>query len=364
MELKEILSSLEQFAPRSFQESYDNAGLIVGDEKAEIKHVLFCLDSTEAVVDEAINKGAQLIVAHHPIVFSGLKSLTGKNYIERTIIKAIKNDIALYAIHTNLDNVSYGVNKELSDHLGLINTSVLSPKRGLVKKLVFFCPIKDAQNVKEAIFKAGAGHIGAYDKCAFQLEGTGSFRPGDNTNPHLGQKGEVHTEEELRIETVVPNYLEKKVVNALLHAHPYEEVAYDLYDLSMQWNSVGSGMIGDLPQEMKTLDFLNLIKEQLKVPCIRHTDLNKDFVRKVAVCGGSGSFLLDAAKAAEADIFITADFKYHQFFDAEGELIIADVGHYESEQFTAHLLSRFVKDKHQELKCSITEVNTNPVRYF
>lgn len=364
MVLKEILSALEQLAPKSFQEGYDNSGLIVGSSETEVNKVLFCLDSTEAVVDEAIGKGAELIVAHHPIVFSGLKSLTGNNYIERTILKAIKNDIAIYAIHTNLDNVSAGVNKELANRIGLENTQILSPKGGLMKKLVFFCPTANAEKVRSAIFEAGAGHIGEYDCCAFQFEGEGSFRASENANPHVGEKGKVHFEKELRIETVVPNHIEKKVVQAMIAAHPYEEVAYDLYDLAMPWNSVGSGMWGKLPQAMQSSDFLSLLKEKLNVSCIRHTELIKDKVETVALCGGSGSFLLQAAKAVKADVLVTADFKYHQFFDAEEEIIIADVGHYESEQFTPHLLSRYVKDKFGELECVITEVNTNPVKYF
>jgi dinuclear metal center YbgI/SA1388 family protein len=364
MRLNKILSALEQLAPQSFQEGYDNSGLIVGSKEAEVNKVIFCLDSTEDVVDEAIKKGAELIVAHHPIVFSGLKSLTGKNYIERTILKAIKNDIAIYAIHTNLDNVSNGVNRELASRIGLEETQILSPKGELMKKIVFFCPIADAEKVRTAIFDAGAGHIGAYDCCAFQLEGEGSFRAGDSANPHVGKKGEIHFEKELRIETVVPNHLENQVVQAMIAAHPYEEVAYDLYDLEMPWNSIGSGMWGKLPQPMKSTDFLSMLKKKLNVSCIRHTKLIKDKVETVALCGGSGSFLLNASKAVKADVFVTADFKYHQFFDAEEDIIIADVGHYESEQFTPHLLSRYLKEKFNELECSITKVNTNPVKYF
>ena len=364
MKLKEILSTLESFAPRSFQEGYDNSGLIVGSEDDIVKKVLFCLDSTEEVVDEAISIGANLIVAHHPIVFSGLKSLTGKNYIERTILKAIKNAVAIYAIHTNLDNVSNGVNKELADRIGLESTHILSPKNGLMKKLVFFCPIKNVEEVRTAIFKAGAGHIGEYDCCAFQLEGEGSFRASEAANPHVGEKGKVHFETEMRIETVVPNHIEKRVVQAMIAAHPYEEVAYDLYDLAMPWSSVGSGLWGQLSKPMNAEDFLTLLKEKLNVSCIRHTALVKNQIETVALCGGSGSFLLNAAKSVKADVFVTADFKYHQFFDAENDIIIADVGHYESEQFTPNLLSRFLKEKHSDLNCVITEVNTNPVKYF
>ena len=364
MKLKTIVEELESFAPKSFQESYDNSGLIVGSVEMEVKKVLFCLDSTEEVVEEAIEKGANLIVAHHPIVFTGLKSFTGKNYIERTVIKAIKNDIAIYAIHTNLDNVSEGVNRVLAQKIGLEETKIMKPKSGMMKKLVFFCPTLAVEKVRQAIFKAGAGHIGEYDCCAFQLEGEGSFRAGENNNPHLGNKGEVHFEKEMRIETVLPNYLERKVVQAMIAAHPYEEVAYDLYDLAMPWATVGSGMLGKLAKPMAAKLFLAHLKKVLKVDCIRHTELVKEQIETVAICGGSGSFLLDAAKAAKADVLVTADFKYHQFFDAEGEIVIADVGHYESEQYTSNLLSDIIQSKFPELETFITTVNTNPVKYF
>ncbi|MEX2379294.1 MAG: Nif3-like dinuclear metal center hexameric protein, partial [Vicingaceae bacterium] len=255
-------------------------------------------------------------------------------------------------------------NKELANRIGLEKTQILSPKGELMKKLVVFCPTVDAEKVRTAIFEAGAGHIGEYDCCAFQLEGEGSFRAGDSANPHVGKKGEIHLEKELRIETVVPKHMESQVVQAMIAAHPYEEVAYDLFDLAMPWNSVGSGMWGELPKAMPPTDFLSLLKEKLNVPCIRHTNLHKDQIKRVAICGGSGSFLLNAAKAVKADVLVTADFKYHQFFDAEDDIIIADVGHYESEQYTPHLLCRYMEEKFDELECRITKVNTNPVKYF
>lgn len=364
MQLKTIIEALETLAPKSFQEDYDNSGLLVGSPQMEVSKLLFCLDSTVAVVDEAIEKGANVIVAHHPIVFGGLKSLTGKNYIERTVIKAIKNDIAIYAIHTNLDNVSAGVNKELANRIGLEVTKLLSPKSNLMKKLVFFCPTKAVTQVRHAIFEAGAGQIGEYDCCAFQLEGEGSFRAGEKSNPHVGEKGKVHFEKEMRIETVVPNHLEHKVLSAMTAAHPYEEVAYDLYDLAMPWNAVGSGMVGNLEKPMQAKSFLQHLKKVLKADVIRHTTLINPEISRVAICGGSGSFLLKAAKAAKADVLVTADFKYHQFFDAEEDIIIADVGHYESEQFTPNLLSKMISDQFSEIECLLSAINTNPVSYF
>lgn len=363
MKIKNVINYLEDFAPPAFQENYDNSGLIVGDENAKLKSVLLCLDSTEEVVEEAIENGCNLIVAHHPILFSGIKSLSGKTYIERTLIKAIKHDIAIYAIHTNLDNISSGVNRELANRIGLEHPQILSPKKAVMKKLVFFCPTKDAAKVRNAIFEAGAGKIGEYDCCAFQLEGTGSFRAGETTNPHIGEKGKIHFEKELRIETVVPNYLEKEVINAMIEAHPYEEVAYDLYDLSLAWKSVGSGIWGNLPTAMGTIDFLDQLKDQLNLHTIRHTAMIKKKVKTIALCGGSGSFLLNAAKKVGADIFITADFKYHQFFDAENALIIADVGHYESEQFTPHLLANYLQSQEKKLPLILSKINTNPIHY-
>ncbi len=364
MKLKKLIDTLEAFAPVSLQESYDNSGLIVGSPELPLKKVLFCLDSTEEVIDEAIKVGANVVVAHHPIVFSGLKSLTGKNYIERTIIKAIKNDVAIYAIHTNLDNVAEGVNKELAKKIGLVNPRILSPKRGELKKLVFFCPVADAERVRQAIFEAGAGEIGNYDCCAFQVKGTGSFRGGEESSPYVGEKGKIHFEEEVRVETILPKYLERKVIPAMLNAHPYEEVAFDLYDLAIPLSSVGSGMIGELKEPMEAVDFLKHLKKVLKAEGIRHTKLLKEKIKTIAICGGSGSFLLEVAKAAKADVFITGDFKYHQFFDADGEIVIADVGHYESEQYTVDLLYHYVLGKLPNLDVAMTSINTNPINYF
>ncbi len=364
MKIRDVIKSLEELAPPSLQESYDNSTLIVGDKNATVEKVLLTLDCTEEVVEEAKAKGCNLIVAHHPIVFSGLKSLTGKNYIERTVIKAIKNDIAIYAIHTNLDNVQKGVNSKIAEKLDLVNTAILSPKAGYLTKLTFFCPIQDSPKVREAIFEAGAGQIGEYDACSFNLKGEGTFRAGENTNPHVGEKGNLHTEEEQRVEVILPTYLEGKVVQALKAAHPYEEVAYDLYPLKNSWGQVGSGMIGELKEEMDMVDFLKSLKDKLNTPLIRHTKAHQQTVKKVALCGGAGSFLLNAAKAKEADVFITGDFKYHQFFDAEDQIVIADVGHYESEQFTPELLKDYLEKLDLDIELNLSGVSTNPIHYL
>lgn len=364
MNIKEITSIIETFAPLSFQESYDNAGLIVGNANDEISGILICLDSTEEIIDEAIQKNCNLIIAHHPIIFSGLKKLNGKNYIERTIIKAIKNNIAIYAAHTNIDNAFNGVSFKMAEKLGLINCNVLLPKGDLLKKIVTFCPISHAEAVRNAMFSNGAGSIGNYSACSFNSEGIGTFKGNENTQPFVGKQNQLHHEEEIKIETIVPAHLVKKVVNALLEAHPYEEVAYDIYPLENTWSTIGSGIIGELPQPEDENTFLNQIKAALKTNCIRHTTLLGKPIQKVALCGGSGSFLLSNAIQQQADIFISADFKYHQFFDAENQIIIADIGHYESEQFTSELFYEILTKKIPNFAIHLSEKNTNPINYL
>jgi len=362
--IKNISSFFETLAPLQLQESYDNAGLIVGDYDTEIDTILLTLDVTEAVVEEAICKKAGLIVAHHPIVFSGLKKITGKNYVERTLLKAIKNDIAIYAAHTNLDSVEGGVNGKICEKLGLENYKILQPVGGQLKKLVTFIPINFAEKVSEAVFAAGAGSIGNYDSCGFNTEGEGTFRGNESTNPFVGEKGEIHTEKEIRFETVFPAYLQGKVIGALLNAHPYEEVAYDIYSLDNKFNKVGMGMIGTLPAEKTETEFLQQLKTTFNTGVIKHTALKNKAVKKIAVCGGAGSFLLNQAIAAGADVFVTGDFKYHQFFDAENKIVIADIGHFESEQFTKELFYELLTKKFPKFAIHLSEVDTNPVFYF
>lgn len=364
MKIKEIIQYLETIAPLALQESYDNSGLLVGNKDTEVTKVLISLDCIEDVVQEAIDKGCNLIISHHPIIFSGLKRLNGSNYIERTVIKAIQNNIALYAIHTNLDNVLYnGVNQKIAQKLGLENTKILSPKGDILCKLVTFCPTANAQQVRDAIFSAGAGHIGNYNECSFNSEGIGTFKGNDGATPFVGNVGEQHQEEEVRIETVFPVYLQGAVVNALLQTHPYEEVAYDIYALKNKHAQIGAGIIGTLSQAIDADDFLALLKNELKAEGIRYTPINKK-IHKVAVCGGSGSFLLRDAIAQNADALVTADFKYHQFFDAEDKLMIADVGHYESEQYTIELLAEILNKKFSTFAVLFSQVNTNPIKYY
>ena len=364
MKLKQITSFLEEIAPRAYQESYDNSGLICGNMEMEISKAIICLDAIEEVLDEAISKKANLVIAHHPIVFSGLKSLTGKNYVERVIIKAIKKDIAIYAIHTNLDNVLEGVNAKMAEKIGLKNTRILAPKSNVLNKIVFFTPVNDAEKVKNAMFEAGAGNIGNYSEASFDLVGKGTFKGNENSNPVLGEKGRREEVQEIRTELIFPAYMQHKLVSVLKQNHPYEEVAYDIYKLENQNQEIGAGMIGFLENEMPVEIFLKELKKTFNCGCIRHTSLVNKTIKKVAICGGSGSFLLQNAKAQNADIFITGDFKYHEFFDAENDIIIADIGHFESEQYTNELLFDKLTKKFPTFAFLLTEVNTNPVKYF
>jgi dinuclear metal center YbgI/SA1388 family protein len=364
MKIKEILSALEDLAPVSLQEDYDNAGLIIGSPDDEITGCLICLDINEAVIDEAVRNNCRLIISHHPVIFKGLKKLTGQTLTERIVAKAIRENLAICSMHTNLDNVYEGVNRILCERLGLVNLSILRKTNGLLRKLVTFCPAGYADKVREAIFNAGAGQIGEYDKCSFNADGKGSFRAGDKANPFVGEIGETHYEKEVRIETIFPSYRQKSIIQALLESHPYEEVAYDIYSLENEFDRAGAGMKGELPQKMTEVEFLMKLKVVLKVPFIRHSPLLGRMVGTVAVCGGSGSFLIQDAIQQHADFYVSADIKYHQFFDADGKIVIADTGHYESEQFTCNLLADYLKKKFATFAVQISETPVHPVNYF
>ncbi|MEC3881559.1 Nif3-like dinuclear metal center hexameric protein [Parapedobacter sp. 10938] len=364
MKLRELTDHLESLAPLAYQEAYDNAGLLVGSADKEVSQALLSLDCTEAVVDEAITLGCDVIISHHPIVFKGLKRFNGNTYVERVIMKAIKHDIALYAIHTNLDNVMGGVNSKIAERLGLHDTRILSPKGDLLRKLVVFVPTGHVERVRSALFAAGAGSIGRYDACSFNTPGYGTFRAGEGANPFVGQPGENHQEEEMRIEVVFPATKERAVLLGLFETHPYEEVAYDIYRLENDYQQVGSGLVGRLKQPMEESDFLGLLKAQLGTKVIRHTTLLGKLVTDVAVCGGAGGFLLGQAIRSGADVFVTADYKYHEFFDAEGKIVIADVGHFESEQFTQQLLLEIIQKKFPTFAVRLTGMDTNPINYY
>ncbi len=364
MKLSEIIEHLEKIAPSSLQEAYDNSGLQVGCPAKVVTKGLICLDVTPTVIIEAIANGCDLIITHHPLIFGSFKKITGATANQKVIVEAIKNDIAIYSIHTNLDNVSTGINRILGQKLGLVNLRILKPTTGLLRKLVTFCPQNEAEAVREAIFGAGAGVIGKYDCCSFNSEGKGSFRGGDDTNQFVGQKGALHFEPEVRIETILPSYLVPKVVNAMIDAHPYEEVAYDVYPLDNAFNEVGSGMMGTLQVPLSEGDFMNLLKKKLHTPSLRHTRLRGGIIKNVAFCGGAGSFLLNDAITSGADAFVTADLKYHQFFDAEDRILMVDAGHYETEQFAKELLYEVVSKKFTNFALSIFKGHDNPVNYF
>ena len=362
--IKDILTSLENLAPSSYQESYDNAGQIVGDKNAIVSGVLVTLDVTEAVVYEAVSKNCNLIIAHHPIVFKGLKKLTGSNYVERTVLAAIKNDVAIYAIHTNLDHVIKGVNSKIAEKIGLKNIKILAPKKNILQKLVTFVPIESSEKVLQALFDAGAGEIGAYKNCSFSLNGTGTFLPGESANPALGTIGKLESVNENRLEVMFPAHLSRKILTALKSTHPYEEVAYYLQELENENQEVGAGIIGELDMEMQADAFLNHLKYTMQVKVIRHTTPLPRPILRVAVCGGAGSFLLPNALGSGADVFITADYKYHEFFDADSQIMICDIGHYESEVFTKDLLYDYLSGIFSNFALCLSEINTNPVHYF
>ncbi|MBY0348145.1 MAG: Nif3-like dinuclear metal center hexameric protein [Hydrotalea flava] len=364
MKIGEITQTLEDFAAPAYQESYDNARLLVGNSAKKCTGVLCTLDVTEAVIQEAHDRKCNLVVAHHPIIFKGLQKITGSNYVERTIIKAIQQNIAIYAIHTNLDNVINGVNGILATKLGLTNTQILLPKPNTLNKLYTFVPKAYTEKIKNALFEAGAGNIGAYSECSFSTGGTGTFKAGTGTTPFVGNIGERHLEPEEKIEVIFPAVLQSAIIEALWKAHPYEEVAYDVVPLLNHFNQVGSGIIGSLPHPVEETAFLEKIKHLLKVPVIKHTRLLGKPIQKVAICGGAGSFLTQRAIAAGADIFITADVKYHDFFEANNTIIIADVGHWESEQFTIDLLEAVLQTKFPTFAVLKSKVSTNPIQYF
>ena len=364
MLINQLLNELHQWAPFNYQESYDNSGLLVGSPDSEVQKILVSLDITEKVVAEAIELGSDLIISHHPIIFQGLKSLTGKTPEERVVITALKNDIAIIAMHTNLDNVSHGVNAKIAEVLELKDTQILSPKAGLLKKVVVFVPSSHLTVLRLALFEAGAGQIGDYDACSFTLEGTGSFRAGENAQPYVGDIGSFHQEKENRLELIFPAHLQSKISETIISKHPYEEPAFDFYSLDNKYQKIGAGVLGTLENDKTGEEFLVFLKEKMQTNCIRHTILGDKKIKRIAVCGGSGSFLIKAAKAAKADVYITGDIKYHEFFEANKDFVIADIGHYESEQFTKELIHDFLIEKFPKFAVQISEHQTNPIKYF
>lgn len=362
--IKDVTAYLESLAPRAYQESYDNSGLLTGDPLSDVTGVLVTLDCTEAVVSEAVAAGANLIVAHHPVIFKGLKRLTGQTYVERTVIAAIRNNIAIYAAHTNLDNVYAGVNSKIAGKIGLVNTRILSPRKGTLSKLVTFVPQTHVEQVLDALYKAGAGQVGQYKNCSFRVTGRGTFEPGDGTHPFVGKPGQPEAVDETRIEVIFPGVIESAVMSALRASHPYEEIAHYLTSLENINQEVGAGLIGELPAAEEPITFLGRLKKHMNLPMVRHTPLLERPIRKVALCGGSGSFLLQDAISQGADAYVSADFKYHEFFDADGKILIADIGHYESEQYTKDLFQEVLSKKFPTFAINFSKTVTNPISYL
>jgi dinuclear metal center YbgI/SA1388 family protein len=364
MRIFKLMESLEKLAPLTLQENYDNAGLVVGNPDKDVEGCLVCLDVTPEVIMEAAELGVRLVISHHPVIFKELKKITENDLTGAIVTAAIRHDIALFSMHTNLDNVSRGVNLALADQIGLRQTSILRPMAGKLCKLVTFCPTSYAEKVREAIFRAGAGVIGNYDCCSFNLEGLGSFRAGDAAHPFAGEVNKIHFEPEVRIETILPASLEKEVVRAMIEAHPYEEVAYDLYPLLNVHTGTGAGMIGELNAAMTEIEFILHLKSVLQIPYVRHSDFSGRHILRVAVCGGAGGFLLHDALAARADTFVTADLKYHQFFDTRGKILLIDAGHFETEQFTISIIANYLKEIFPNFAVHISKVADNPVNYL
>ncbi len=364
MRIEEIVSYLDTIAPGEFKEDYDNVGLLLGNKKDECSGILITLDVTESVIQDAIEKKCNLIVAHHPLIFRGLKSITGKNEVERSVISAIKNNISVFAVHTNLDNLINGVNGKIADLIGIKKTAILDFKKNTLKKLFTFVPVENAPAVRQAIFDAGGGNIGQYSQCSFNMQGTGTFQAKPGADPFIGEIGELTQTNELKIEVIFPAHLERQVIEALLEAHPYEEVAFDLVSLDNLFQDVGAGVIGELEKPIEEKEFLGILTSTFNTGIIRHSPLRNKPVQKIALCGGAGSFLISKALSAGADIYISSDIKYHEFFGGEGRMVIADIGHFESEQFTTDLLNDLLRRKFTNFAVLKTDINTNPVRYF
>lgn len=363
MKTKDITAALEQWAPKAYQENYDNCGLLVGDLEQEVTGVIITLDVTEQVISEAVEAGCNLIIAHHPLIFKGLKRITGSHWVERCVTQAIKKDVAIYAIHTNLDNVRTGVNHKIAEKLGLEGLKILSPKADTLLKLVSFVPVDHKEAVLQALYEAGAGQIGEYDHCSFQLQGVGTFRPSDKANPVIGSGNVDEEVNETRLEVIIESHLQGRILSALRSSHPYEEVAYYLHPLINTNQEVGSGMTGKLSKPMEASDFLDYLKKSMGLNTLKYTELCKKEVRTVAICGGAGSFLLSKAISNGADVFITSDVKYHEFFEADSKIIFIDIGHYESEVFTKELIHDFLTQKFANIAFHLSRVVTNPINY-
>ncbi len=364
MKIKELIKQFEDFAPLKLQKNYDNSGLAVGNSNNEISAVLISIDITPEVVEEAIQKKCNLIISHHPVIFKGLTKLTGDNYTEQSVIKAIKNDIAIYSAHTNIDSVYHGVSNKICEKLGLENKKILYPKKDYLNKLITYVPKDHADKVRQAIFDAGGGEIGDYNCCSYNINGTGTFKAGSDTNPFAGKKDEIHFEEEIRIEVIFPEHLSKKIINEMINAHPYEEVAYDIIKLQNEWDRAGLGMYGNLPDEISEKELFDKIKKVFEIKFIKHSRFRGKPIKKIAVCGGSGSSFIKNAINANADVYITGDLKYHDFFEAENKILLADIGHFESEKFTKEIFYDIINKNNIKFAVLFSEIISNPINIY
>lgn len=364
LKIKDIINFLETIAPLSLQEEYDNSGLACGDAEQNCTGGIVALDLTPAVIDEAKEKGFNLIIVHHPPIFKGLKRIIAQDPISAMLLSCIKAEIAVYAIHTNLDNVVAGVNGEIAERLGLEKTRVLNPLQGTHRKLVFYVPMEHAVIVRNALFEAGAGKIGLYDQCSFNDSGEGTFRALEGAKPFVGKQGEQHVEQETKVEMLYPIHLESMIIQTLKENHPYETVAYHTLNLENKFEEIGGGLIGKLKHPISETDFLQLVKNTFQTGTIRHSPLTKRTIETVALCGGSGKSLINNALRQKADVFLTADLGYHDFFIPDGKMLLADMGHFESEQFTSDLILRRINEKFPTFALLKTGNSTNPVHYF
>ena len=362
LKIQSVTNALEQWAPPSLALSYDNCGLLVGDPYRLVDKALVSLDVTEAVVQEAIEKQANLIIAHHPVIFKGIRSISPTTDSQRAIILAIKHDISIYAIHTNLDRVNDGVNKALADRLYLTNRSILEEASNLFK-LITFVPTKDLLAVRNALFAIGAGNIGEYEKASFFTSGVGSFQGRSSSNPSIGKAGEFTEVKEEKLEVLLTDTLLSSALKTLKEHHPYEEVAYDIITLHNKNQNHGSGMIGELSESLSSDDFIQYLQERLGLQLVRHSASIENKIKSVAICGGAGFDLLKNARQKGADAFVTADLKYHDFFEADDSLLLCDIGHYESEHWAIQEIKGYLTRNFANFAVLSTTINTNPVHY-
>lgn len=365
MLVSQIIATLEEQAPLALQEDYDNSGLIVGAPAQECTGALLTVDVTPDIVREARDKGCNLIISHHPLTFKGLKRLNGRTPVEQSVIEAIRAGIAIYACHTSMDNAAGGVSHRMATKLGLDNISVLDPQLDRLVKLSVYVPDSHADEVRLALFDAGAGRLGNYDSCSYSTQGTGTFRATAGANPYVGEIGEMHSEAETRIEVLLPSWRRHAVENALLQTHPYEEPAYEFINIANASRHTGSGAVGNLQSSIPAAQLVALVKEAFGSPVARCSRYPLDNpIRRVALCGGSGSFLIGKAIAAGAQAFITSDTKYHDFVDHGDSILIIDIGHHESENCTKEIFYHRIKEIFPNFAVKYSEKDTNPINYL